>query len=144
MFVINIMTCNFSVGPTMGASVVRRLGHTTHRLHERTRIPAISALWMSTGWYVHFCHIEMSCTVELHLNILIIILKIRNLKSVGRGGGGSIDSQLRKVVGGEGGGGRSTANSDRIHQPTLREDPQCVDPGGCQSTANSERICTEC
>ena len=42
--------------------------------------------------------------------------------------GGSIDSQLRKVVGGE--GGRSTVNLGRIHKHFARITSDNVDPGG--------------
>ena len=46
-----------------------------------------------------------------HYFVIILILKIRKLKFVG-GGGGLIDIQLRKVVGGEGGEGRGGGSID--------------------------------
>ena len=37
-------------GHSVGAGVVRGLGHSTHWIHERAGIPAVPALWMSAGW----------------------------------------------------------------------------------------------
>ena len=58
------------------------------------------------------------------------------MKSVGGRRGGSINSQLRKVVGGEESGAQSTVNLGRICKHFARITSDSVDPGGHRSTVN--------